>query len=104
MLSSFEELCITLAAAGNSFARELNLHGGAYIVIHRESVSFYQNSSVWLDTQDALSRNDSYVSYCFIHNRLTYFRMDLKKICYETALEIFYYKKALEMISLKNAL
>ena len=25
-----------------------------YIVIHRQIVSFYQNSSVWLDTQDAL--------------------------------------------------
>ena len=24
-----------------------------YIVIHRQTVSFYQNSSVWLDTQDA---------------------------------------------------
>ena len=30
MLNSFEELCITLAVAGNSFARELNPHGGAY--------------------------------------------------------------------------
>ena len=57
MLNSFEELCITLAAAGNSFARELNPHGGAYIVIHRQTVSFYQNSSVWLDTQDARSRD-----------------------------------------------
>ena len=28
-----------------------------YIVIHRQTVSFYQNSSVWLDTQDALSRD-----------------------------------------------
>ena len=50
VLNSFEELCITLAAADNSFARELNPHGGAYIVIHRQTVSFYQNSSVWLDT------------------------------------------------------
>ena len=30
VLNSFEELCITLAATGNSFARELNPHGGAY--------------------------------------------------------------------------
>ena len=32
-----------------------------YIVIHRQTVSFYQNSSVWLDTQDArsLDRNQS---------------------------------------------
>ena len=28
-----------------------------YIVIHRQTVSFYQNSSVWLDTQDARSRD-----------------------------------------------
>ena len=28
-------------------------------VIHRQTVSFYQNSSVWLDTQDARSRNPS---------------------------------------------
>ena len=28
-----------------------------YIVIHRQTASFYQNSSVWLDTQDARSRN-----------------------------------------------
>ena len=28
-----------------------------YIVNHRQTVSFYQNSSVWLDTQDARSRN-----------------------------------------------
>ena len=28
-----------------------------YIVIHRKTVSFYQNSSVWLDTQDARSRD-----------------------------------------------
>ena len=32
-----------------------------YIVIHRQTVSFYQKSSVWLDTQDARSwdRNPS---------------------------------------------
>ena len=28
-----------------------------YIVIHRQTVSFYQNSSVWLDTQDARSQD-----------------------------------------------
>ena len=48
VLNSFEELCITLAAADNSFVRELNPHWGAYIVIHRQTVSFYQNSSLWL--------------------------------------------------------
>ena len=59
VLNSFEELRITLAAAGNSFVRELNPHGGVYIVIHRQTVSFYQNSSVWLDTQDARSRDQN---------------------------------------------
>ena len=34
VLNSFEELCITLAAAGNSFARELNPYGGAYMYIY----------------------------------------------------------------------
>ena len=34
MLNSFEELCITLAVAGNSFTWELNPHGGAYIYIY----------------------------------------------------------------------
>ena len=58
VLNSFEELCITLAAADNSFASVLNPPcGSVYIVIHRQTVLFYQNSSVWLDTQDA--RNPS---------------------------------------------
>ena len=33
MLNSYEELCITLGAADNSFARVLNPHRGAYIYI-----------------------------------------------------------------------
>ena len=46
------------AAAENSFTRALNLHGGSvYIVIHRQTVSFYQNFAVWLDTQDARNRD-----------------------------------------------
>ena len=28
-----------------------------YIVIHRQTVSFYQKSSVWLDTQDARNQD-----------------------------------------------
>ena len=28
-----------------------------YIVIHRQTVSFYQNSSLWVDTQDPQSRD-----------------------------------------------
>ena len=30
-----------------------------YIVIHRQTVLFYQNSSVWLDMQDARSRDQN---------------------------------------------
>ena len=37
--------------------RSPNLLLYIYIVIHRQTVSFYQNSSVWLDTQDARSRD-----------------------------------------------
>ena len=33
VLNSYEELCITLGAADDSFARVLNPHGGAYIYI-----------------------------------------------------------------------
>ena len=35
----------------------INIYIYIYIVIHRQTVSFYQNSSVWLDTQDARSRD-----------------------------------------------
>ena len=31
----------------------LSIYLSIYIVIHRQTVSFYQNSSVWLDPQDA---------------------------------------------------
>ena len=51
-----------------------------YIVIHRQTVSFYQKSSVWLDTQDARSRDrnpsnftldcDSDHSCCFLNVNL----------------------------------
>ena len=47
VLNSFEELCITLAAAGNSFARELNPHGGAYIYIY---MYVYANVQRWKNT------------------------------------------------------
>ena len=50
VLNSYEELCITQVAAINSFARELNpWWESVYIVIHRQTVSLYHNSSVWLD-------------------------------------------------------
>ena len=38
----------------NIYMYELYIY--IYIVIHRLTVSLYQNSSVWLDTQDASSR------------------------------------------------
>ena len=56
VLNSFEELCITLAAPESS--TPMGEHIYIYIfVIHRQTVSFHQNSSVWLDTQDARSRD-----------------------------------------------
>ena len=39
------------------FYQDFELYIYIYIVIHRQTVSFYQNSSVWLDTQDARSRD-----------------------------------------------
>ena len=57
-LNSFEEPWFTLVATITSFARELNPTGVGehiYIVIHRQTVSFYQNSSVWLDRLDSRS-------------------------------------------------
>ena len=44
----------------NSSTRVLNLWGrSVYIVIHRQTVSLYHNSSVWLDTLDASSRDQN---------------------------------------------
>ena len=58
-LSSLEEPRITQVATVNSFARELNptpclagrLVGSIYIIIHKQTVSLYPNSSVRLDTR-----------------------------------------------------
>ena len=36
-----------------------NLYIYIYIVIHRQTVLFYQNSSVWLDMQDARSQDQN---------------------------------------------
>ena len=69
VLSSLEELCTTLVAAVNSFARVLNPQKGAYIVIHRQTISLYHNSSVWLDTLGAWTwdRNPMFVlKYCYL--------------------------------------
>ena len=40
LLNSYEELCITLGAADNSFARVLNPHGGAYVYCHPQTDCF----------------------------------------------------------------
>ena len=50
MLNSLEGLCITRVAAVNSFASVINPRRGAYIVIHRQTISLCHTSSVWLDT------------------------------------------------------
>ena len=43
-------------AIDNSLAKEFNPRlGSLYVVIHRQTVSLYHNSSVELDTQDASS-------------------------------------------------
>ena len=44
VLNSYEELCITLGTADNSFARVLNPHGGAYIYIYISSSSCHAAS------------------------------------------------------------
>ena len=45
-------VCIT-----HTYTHSLFPHIYIYIVIHIQTVSFYQNSLVWLDTQDARSRD-----------------------------------------------
>ena len=40
-----------------TLAENIHTYIYIYIVIHRQTVSFYQNSSVWLDMQDARSRD-----------------------------------------------
>ena len=45
-LKLLEELCITQVATINSFAKVLTQPGGSvYIVIHRQTISLYYNSS-----------------------------------------------------------
>ena len=54
VLNSLEELWITRVAAVNFFTRVLSpWKGSMYIIIHRQTVSLYHNSSLWLDMQDA---------------------------------------------------
>ena len=61
VLNSFEELRITLAAAGNSFARVLNPHGGVYIYIY---IYIYMCVCVCVC-----------VCVCEIHGRLDFLRL-----------------------------
>ena len=50
MLNSLEGFSITRVVAVNSSAIALNPREvSEYIVIHKETVSLYHNSSVWLD-------------------------------------------------------
>ena len=49
--------CFILTVGNLSIAFNIFIYIYIYIVIHRQTVSFYQNSSVWLDTQDARSRD-----------------------------------------------
>ena len=60
VLNSFEELCITWVAIGN-FSWECSTArdgvGSIYIVTHRQTVSLYLNTSVWLDMWDVSIRN-----------------------------------------------
>ena len=65
VLNSFEELCMTQMATVNFFAKVFNplQWRGAYIVIYRQTVSLYHNSSVWLDTWNASSRDRNPPNY-----------------------------------------
>ena len=57
--AQFFRRALHYASSGRRFLRQSAQPpwGSIYIVIHRQTVSFYQNSSVWLDTQDARSRD-----------------------------------------------
>ena len=48
---------LVLLNAANTHFIYIYIYIYIYIVIHRQTVSFYQNSSVWLDTQTARSRD-----------------------------------------------
>ena len=57
VLNSLEDLCFALVSAVNSFDRVLKpREGNVYTVVHRQRVSLYLNSSVWLDTQGLSTR------------------------------------------------
>ena len=57
VLNLLEELCITRVTAVNSFTWVNPWEGSVYIVILRQTVSLYHNSSVWMDMKDASSWN-----------------------------------------------
>ena len=57
-LDSYEEPCITLVAnllLPSLESSSIQGQGSIYIVIHRQTVSFYQYSSVWLERLDSRS-------------------------------------------------
>ena len=59
---------ITRVTVVNSFARVLNPRKeSANIVIHRQTVSLYHNSSVWLDNRDGSNWNRNPPIYIFIY-------------------------------------
>ena len=48
-------LYLTLFSSRGTLVISVNIYIYIYIVIHRQTVSLYHNSSVWLDTLDAWS-------------------------------------------------
>ena len=50
-----------------------------YIVIHRQTVSLYHNSSVWLDTRDILSRDRSQADFTSVGYLTPAYRQSQRK-------------------------
>ena len=104
VLNSHEVLCITRFAAVNlSPACSTSGVGSVYIVIHRQTVSLNQNSSVWLDTQDASSWDwnpanftldlVSYHSYIYIYIYIYIYSLysnRLQRCCGLNSLDSYY--------------
>ena len=79
-ISSIDQI-IYLRWSLKNYAQNAQNNIYIYIVIHRQTVSFYQNSSVWLDTQDARSRdrNPSNFTLDYVSDRSTTKRTTLAK-------------------------
>ena len=95
VLNSFEELCITLAAAGNSFARELNPHGGAYIYIYIHCfiyiyiyiyLSVYMHLSIYLSTTHTHTQAQTYT-----HTHIYSINVSIYLSIYQTLLSYQYF-------------